>query len=173
MLPYGEFGDAEKPTLMALPPAFDGFVEHSKRVSRTCVIIFEPIRYSVPASFANRPVSLHVYPERLVIIAVGQSVCTHERIIDRSHRTPGRVIYDWRHYLAVTQRNPGALRTSAPFTEMPDAFRRLQDCMLRKDGGMADQAQVKAILPPPLAYKPLRITDAKTSFTRALNWSMR
>ena len=38
---------------MQLPPAFNGFVEHSKRVSPTCLISFERIRYSVPASFAN------------------------------------------------------------------------------------------------------------------------
>jgi hypothetical protein len=30
-----EIWEAEKPMLMALPPAFDGFVEHSKRVSPT------------------------------------------------------------------------------------------------------------------------------------------
>ncbi len=52
---------AEHPVLMPLPPAFDGFVEHSKRVSPTCLISFERNRYSVPASFANRPVSLRVY----------------------------------------------------------------------------------------------------------------
>ena len=50
----------ERATLMQLPPAFDGFVEHSKRVSPTCLISFERNRYSVPASFANRPVSLRV-----------------------------------------------------------------------------------------------------------------
>ncbi|WVX50769.1 hypothetical protein ROLI_038690 [Roseobacter fucihabitans] len=76
------------------------------------LITFERNRYSVPASFANRPVSLRVYPERLVIVAQGQTVCTHERIIDRSHRKPGKVIYDWRHYLAVIQRKPGALHPS-------------------------------------------------------------
>ena len=125
---------AEKPLLMALPPAFDGFIEHSKRVSPTCLITFERNRYSVPASFANRRGSLHVYPERLVIVAEGQAVCEHARIIERSHRKPGKVIYGWRHYLAVIQRKPGALRNGAPFTEMPVAFRQLQDHMLRKDG---------------------------------------
>jgi hypothetical protein len=72
-----------------------------KRVSPTCLITFERNRYSVPASFANRPVSLHVYPERLVIVAEGHVVCAHERIIERSHQQPGRVIDDWRHYLAL------------------------------------------------------------------------
>ena len=126
--------EAEKPTLMALPPAFDGFVEHSKRVSPTCLITFGRNRYSVPASFANSPVSLHVYPERLVVVAEGQSVCTHERIIERSHHKLEKVIYDWRHYQAVIQRKPGALRNGVPFTKMPDAFRRLQYHMLRKGG---------------------------------------
>src|SRR5690606_14118295 len=57
----------EQAALMPLPCAFDGFVEHTKRVSPTCLINFERNRYSVPASFANRPVSLRVYPERLVV----------------------------------------------------------------------------------------------------------
>ena len=128
--------------LMALPPAFDGFIEHSKRVSPTCLITFERNRYSVPASFANRRISLHVYPERLVVVAEGQTVCEHARIIDRSHRKPGKVIYDWRHYLAVIQRKPGALRNGAPFTEMPDAFRQLQDHMLRKEGGDREMVDI-------------------------------
>jgi hypothetical protein len=76
---------SERCILMALLPAFDGFIEHSKRVSPTCLITFERNRYSVPASFANRRVSLHVYPERLVVVAEGQAVCEHVQIIERSH----------------------------------------------------------------------------------------
>lgn len=48
----------EQAALMPVPPAFDGFVEQSKRVAPTCLISFERNRYSVPASFANRPVQL-------------------------------------------------------------------------------------------------------------------
>ena len=130
--------EAEKAALMPLLTAFDGFVELSKRVSATCLITFDRNRYSVPASFANRPVSLHIYPQRLVIVAEGAVICTHERIIERSHRQPGRVIYDWRHYLAVVQRKPGALRNGAPFVEMPEAFRKLQSLMLRRPCGDRD-----------------------------------
>ena len=43
----------ERPQLMSVPAAFDGFIEHSKRVSSTCLITFEHNRYGVPASFAN------------------------------------------------------------------------------------------------------------------------
>jgi hypothetical protein len=107
---------------MPLPPAFDGFVEHTKRVSPTCLISFERNRYSVPASFANRPVSLRVYPDRLVVVlearlwrdaAEGQILCEHVRVIQRSHQIPPRTIYDWRHYLAVLQRTRNRRVTSA------------------------------------------------------------
>ena len=43
----------ELPSLMALGGLFDGFVEHTKRVSPICLLHFERNRYSVPASFAN------------------------------------------------------------------------------------------------------------------------
>jgi len=138
--------EAEKPALMPLPTAFDGYVEQSKRVSPTCLITFERNRYSVPASFANRPVSLHIYPGRLVIVAEGHVVCEHQRIIERSHRHPGRVIYDWRHYLAVVQRKPGALRNGAPFVEMPEAFRQLQAQMLRKPGGDREMVEILSLV---------------------------
>jgi hypothetical protein len=46
--------EEERAEMMPVPAAFDGFIEHSKRVSSTCLITFENNRYSVPASFANR-----------------------------------------------------------------------------------------------------------------------
>jgi hypothetical protein len=90
----------------------------------------------VPASFANRPVSLRVYPERIVVAAEGQVVCEHRRVFARSHeRKSTTTVYDWRHYLAVVQRKPGALRNGAPFVELPPAFRALQRRMLKTPGG--------------------------------------
>ncbi|OYU33072.1 IS21 family transposase [Novosphingobium sp. PASSN1] len=137
---------AEEASLMPLGRPFDGFVEHTKRVSPTCLVSFERTRYSVPASFANRPVSLRIYPDRIVIAAEGQILCEHSRIIDRSHHTCGRTIYDWRHYLAVIQRKPGALRNGAPFAEMPDAFRQLQSQLLRRPGGDREMAEILALV---------------------------
>jgi len=64
---------------------------------------FERNRYSVPASFANRPVSLRIYPDRIVLVAEGEILCEHSRINERSHHQPGCTVYDWRHYLAVTR----------------------------------------------------------------------
>lgn len=100
---------------MSLPAKFDGFVEQSKRVTPTCLITVERNRYSVPlvlpnaspghfvrfahqsSPFANRPVSLRIYPERLVVAAEGNLLCEHEGVIERSHHKPPRTIYDWRY----------------------------------------------------------------------------
>ena len=72
--------------LMPLPRSFDGFVEYAKRVSPTCLIHLERNRYSVPASFANRPISVRVYPERIVVVAEGRIICEHRRVFARSHQ---------------------------------------------------------------------------------------
>ena len=138
--------ESETPCLMPLPRPFDGFIEYSKRVSPTCLVHLERNRYSVPASFANRPVSLRVYPDRIVVVAEGQIVCAHPRIIDRSHSRQGRTIYDWRHYLAVIQRKPGALRNGAPFADLPDAFKRLQQHLLKYPGGDREMVEILALV---------------------------
>lgn len=136
----------EVDSLMPLGRPFDGFVEHTKRVSPICLVHFERNRYSVPASFANRPVSVRIYPERIVVAAEGQILCEHSRIIDRSHHTGGRTVYDWRHYLAVIQRKPGALRNGAPFTQLPEAFKQLQSQLLRCPGGDREMAEILALV---------------------------
>lgn len=136
----------ERTSLMAMPPPFDGFVEHTKRVSPTCLIVFERNRYSVPATFANRVVSLRVYAERLVIVAEAQIVAEHGRVFSRDHNLPGRTVYDWRHYLAVVQRKPGALRNGAPFSALPASFRTLQGILLKRPGGDREMADILALV---------------------------
>jgi transposase len=140
------YWQAEREHLMAVPSAFDGFVERNKRVSSTCLITHEQNRYSVPASFANRPVSLRVYPERLVVVAEAQVIAVHERVFTRDHSVSGKTIYDWRHYLSVVQRKPGALRNGAPFTELPEAFRKLQAKLLQRPGGDREMVDVLALV---------------------------
>jgi hypothetical protein len=133
--------------LMQLPRPFDGFVEYAKRVSPTCLIHLERNRYSVPACFANRPVSVRVYPERIVVAAEGQIVCEHRRVFARSHNpTSSATIYDWRHYLAVVQRKPGALRNGAPFAELPPAFWALQQRLLKTPGGDREMVEILALV---------------------------
>lgn len=145
-LSYSRAWAEEAPSLMPASRPFDGFVEYTKRVTPTCLVHLDRNRYSVPASFANRPVSLRVYPDRIVVVAEGMVICEHHRIIDRSHDQPGRTVYDWRHYLAVVQRKPGALRNGAPFAELPDAFRTLQQHLLKKPGGDREMVEILALV---------------------------
>lgn len=66
---------------MDVPAALNGFIEFYKRVTSTCLICNEHNRYSMTASFANRPVSLRAYPDRLVIMAKAKLVATHDQTI--------------------------------------------------------------------------------------------
>src|SRR3546814_4417953 len=110
-------------------------IRRPPRSTRTDTLCPYTTLFRSPASFANRTVSLRVYPDRFQVVAEGQPICAHQRIINRSHDGPGHTVYDWRHYLAVVQRKPGALRNGAPFLELPDAFQRLQRHLLRNPGG--------------------------------------
>jgi len=136
----------ERDQLMKMPPPFDGFVEDTKRVSPTCLIAFDRNRYSVPASYANRPVSVRAYADRVLVAAEGQIVAEHARVFSRGHDKPVRTIYDWRHYLAVIQRKPGALRNGAPFSKLPAAFKKLQRVLLKRAGGDREMVEILSLV---------------------------
>ena len=101
----------------------------------------------MPASFANRPVSVRVYPERIVVAAEGQIVCEHRRVIARSHDRPehGRSTTGGTIWRSI-QRKPGALRNGAPFAELPEAFRRLQQHLLKTPGGDREMVEILALV---------------------------
>ncbi len=89
---------------------------------------------------------MRIYPQRIVVAAEGLILCEHPRIIERSHHLPGRTVYDWRHYLAVIQRKPGALRNGAPFADLPEAFKRLQGSLLKRPGGDREMVEILALV---------------------------
>jgi transposase len=136
----------EQRQFMKVTAPFDGFIEHSKKVSSTCLVSFDRNRYSVPASFANRRISLHVYPSKLIFIAEGQLIAEHKRLFMTSHDLPGKVIYDWQHYLLVAQRKPGALRNGAPFNTMPESFKHLQSVLLQRERGDKEMVEVLSLI---------------------------
>jgi gamma-glutamylcyclotransferase (GGCT)/AIG2-like uncharacterized protein YtfP len=72
---------------------------------------------------------------------------THKRVFNRHHHT-GHTIYDGRHYVPVLQRKPGALINGAPFLEMPDSFRALQQVLLRRKGGDREMADIFGVGAP-------------------------
>ena len=90
--------------------------------------------------------SLRVYADRLVVAAEGQIVCEHTRIIDRRHDTAGQTVYDWRHYLAVLQRKPGALRNGAPFAELPAGLQAAAGLPAEAAGGDREMVEILALV---------------------------
>ena len=127
--------------LMPNPRPFDGYVELVARVSATSLIHFQRNRYSVPCEWAHASVSIRAYPDRLVVIGPGPRGQPEAVTLVRSFERE-QTIYDWRHYITLLERKPGALRNGAPFKTMPPALQQLQAHLLRHAGGDRVMAQV-------------------------------
>lgn len=137
-----EMLDLEREQMMPMTTPFDGYVENSARVSSTCLVSVARNRYSVPCELVDQMVSTRLYPTRVVVVAGDAVVADHERQSDK-----GRVRYDWRHYIPLLQRKPGALRNGAPFADMPEPLQRLRRALLREPGGDRLMAKVLALVP--------------------------
>lgn len=124
------------------PRPFDGYVEKPVRVSSTALIHFQRNRYSVPAEHAHAVLSLRIYPTELQLVADGREVARHARSFERD-----QTFYDFRHYIDVVERKPGALRNGAPFADMPEPLLRLQRHLLKQVGGDRVMADVLAAIP--------------------------
>lgn len=133
-------------TLMPASRSFNGFVDYTKRV-RPASSMWTATAQRADILRQNRPVSVRVYPDRIVVAAEGLVVWEHCRIIDRSHDRPGQTIYNGRHYLAVVQRKPGTHRNGTPFAELPDAFRNLQQHLLQGAGRRSRDGRHPAACP--------------------------
>ena len=141
-LTVAEMLEHEQPHLMPMVTPFDGYVEKPGRVSSTCLVSAARNRYSVPCELAGKRISKHFYPERIDVVFEDAVVASHERLFDR-----GQNRYDWRHYIALTERKPGVLRNGAPFGDMPEPLIRLQRLLLKREGGDRVMSQVLTAVP--------------------------
>ena len=141
-LSVAEMLEHEQPHLMPMVTAFDGYVEQAGRVSSTCLVHIASNHYSVPCEFAGKLVSKRLYPERIDIVQGDAIVASHPRLFER-----GRTCTDWRHYIALVERKPGALRNGAPFADMPESLRQLQQLLMKRDGGDRVMSQVLCAVP--------------------------
>ena len=131
---------------MPLPPAFDGFVEQSKRVSPTCLFTSSAI-----ATACRRPSPTG--PSACGSIRIGWWLPPRARSCASTRGSssgpidlPPRTIYDWRHYLAVIQRKPGALRNGAPFAELPDGLQAAAGPAAATPGGDREMVDILALV---------------------------
>ena len=126
------FEAAERPALMPLPAAFDGFAEREVRVSSTSLVHYDRNRYSVQCQYAGKTVSVRAYADRIVMVAEGKIAGEHARSFDRE-----RTFFDPWHYVPALASKPGALRNGAPFKDwtLPQPIQRLRERLLKKPGG--------------------------------------
>lgn len=131
----------ERPLLLPIKAPFAGYVESMRRVSSQCLICIDRNRYSVPAAWANRVVSVRLTAHRIGMVADGKVIADHERRFGRD-----QLICDPWHYLPVLEKKPGALRHGAPFVtwDLPVAIKVVRDRILKQDKG--DRAFVDLLL---------------------------
>jgi hypothetical protein len=111
------------------------------RVSSTCLVVLDRNRYSVPAAFAGRAVSVRSTASEIRIVADGAVIAQHARRFGRD-----QLICDPWHYLPILERKPGALRNGVPFREweLPIAIQLVRDHILKQPKG--DRAFVELLM---------------------------
>ena len=132
--------EAERPQLVPIRGAFDGFHAVQASVSKTCQVRFDNNKYSVAARAVGRPVEIQAYADRIVIRQDGAVVGEHQRRFGR-----GETSYDPWHYVPVLARKPGALRNGAPFKDwpLPAGLERIRRKLRGSDDG--DRQMVKVL----------------------------
>jgi transposase len=131
----------EQSVLMPVTACFDGYVEKAKRVSSLCLVSIDRNRYSVPAQWANKVVSVRLTADRIRVVAQGQLISEHSRSFGRD-----QLVCDPWHYLPVLEKKPGALRHGVPFQgwDLPAPIRVVRDRILKQAQG--DRAFVELLV---------------------------
>jgi transposase len=115
-------------------------------VDKYQTVAFDRSRYSVPRQFAFQLATVKGYVDRVVVVAGGQVVATHER---SPH--PGEMILDPLHYLVTLGRKPGALDHAPVYRDwkLPTcfaAFRAELEQLHGRQGGARRYVRVLQLL---------------------------
>ena len=120
-------------------------------------VAFDGNRYSVPRSFAFQMVSVKGYVDRVVIVAHGQVVATHERSLEKQ-----TMILDPIHYLVALGRKPRALDHAPVFRDwkLPACFAEVRAELERIHGAMGGSRRFVRVLQLLGEHPMARVTQA-------------
>ena len=106
-------------------------------------VAFDGNRYSVPRPFAFRMVTVKGYVAKVVIVADGQVVATHQRSLEKR-----KMILDPLHFLATLGKKPGALDHAPVFRDwkLPACFAALRVEQERLHGSMSGSRRFVRVL---------------------------
>lgn len=132
---------SEQPLLQPVTMPFDAYIEQPLRVSSTCLVSIDRNRYSVPAEWVGKVVSVRISADLIRVVAGGELVARHERQFGRN-----QLICEPWHYLSVLETKPGALRHGLPFTnwKLPAAVEAVRVHALKQSKG--DRAFAELLL---------------------------
>jgi transposase len=108
----------------ALPPSrFDACRKQPTRANSLSLVRFDDNDYSVPVACAHHEILAKGYVDRVVL-------CHHDSVVARHTRSWQKegVFFDYRHYLPLLERKPGALDHARPLAglDLPECFEVLR-----------------------------------------------
>jgi transposase len=106
-------------------------------------VAFDCNRYSVPRRHAFEMVTVKGYVDRVVIVAKGQVVATHQRSLNKYN-----MILDPLHFLATLDRKPGALDHAPVFRDwkLPACFAEIRSELEGIHGAMSGSRRFVQVL---------------------------
>jgi hypothetical protein len=120
-------------------------------------VAFDGSRYSVPRPSAFEMVTVKGYVSKVVIVASGQVVATHDRSLEKP-----KMILDPLHFLATLGRKPGALDHTPVFRDwkLPACFADMRAELERNHGGMSGSRRFVRVLQLLGEHPMTRVTQA-------------
>ncbi|MCJ7434050.1 MAG: IS21 family transposase [Anaerolineales bacterium] len=105
-----EVWQSEKPSLLPLDAHdFRACSNHLATVNPYSQVVFETNRYSVPAEYVGKQLSLRAYPFRVEVLSASAVVAEHPRCLEREQD-----ILNPLHYLGLLEQRPGAFEYALP-----------------------------------------------------------
>ena len=127
----------DQAAFLPLPAApFDACRKVSTTVNSLSLVRFDTNDYSVPTSYAHRPVVVKGYVDKVCIYRGDEIVATHPRLWTREE-----VVFNPVHYLALLERKPGAFDYARPLEEwnLPECFAVLRKRLAIEFGHRGDR----------------------------------
>ena len=121
---------------LELPPdPFDACRKQPTRGNSLSLVRFDDNDYSVPVAYAHHEILIKGYVDRVVLCHRDKVVAEHPRSWDKEG-----VFFDYRHYLPLLERKPGALDHALPLADLhlPECFDTLRRRLCAEESRKGD-----------------------------------
>jgi transposase len=118
----------EQAAFLPLPASpFDACRKQPTRANSLSLVRFDDNDYSVPVAYAHHAILVKGYVDRVVLCHQEKIVATHRRSWAREG-----IFFDYRHYLPLLERKPGAWEHALPLADLhlPACFETLRRRLL-------------------------------------------